>query len=52
MELFLNGAPPDCEVVPDGWALLSESSEKPVMRDGSDVVAVGGRTRRWWQFWG
>jgi hypothetical protein len=52
MELFLNGALPDCEVVPDGWALLSESPEKPVMRDGSDVVAVGGGTRRWWQFWG
>ncbi len=52
MEVFLNGTPPRCDLVEDGWAVLSETSEGPVLSEQADEAEAPQPSRRnWWQFW-
>jgi hypothetical protein len=62
VEAYLDGKPPDCDVVGYEFTVLREPSEKPTLTVGDlhDVPARFGHSarasncraaRKWWQFW-
>ena len=54
MELFLNG-PPDCELVEEGWTMLSNTTGEPVLcaqpDDGLERPRPERSDRSGWRFW-